>query len=192
MTRRLAKMLGATMVTLLVLAGSASAVVFQLPPGSPPGSQVNNDPAKNIDPTKDAGLSDVVGGSLAAGGINVPWAAFEQTRSAGPGQEIFVRSFKGGAWTTQGKSLNIDTAAEAEGPSIDFAGAGRTVPWTAWYEPSTRFGNKLQVFASRFCTAVTGACTKANTWVPEGQGRGTGATKPPSLNINTDRNAENP
>src|SRR5438552_1791912 len=83
------------------------------------GSQVNNDPANGIDPARDAGLSDVVGGSL-AGGVNVPWTAFEQ-KTAGE-QQVFVRAFKGGQWVTQGKpaSLNIDPAQEAEAPSIDF------------------------------------------------------------------------
>ena len=83
---------------------------------------------------------------------------------------------------TQGPSLNIDRGAEAEAPSIDFAGAGRTVPWDAWYEPSAPLGGENQIFASRFVAA-------ANQWQPEGQDRGAGI---PSLNINTDKEAENP
>jgi hypothetical protein len=79
-------------------------------------------------------------------------------------------------------SLNIDRNVEAEGPSIDFAGSGRTVPWDAWYEPSAPLGGEKQIFASRFIAA-------ANTWQPEGQDRGSGI---PSLNINTDKEAENP
>jgi hypothetical protein len=43
------------------------------------GSQVNNDPAAGIDPNQNAGVSDVVGGSLVAGGPRVPWATFEHT-----------------------------------------------------------------------------------------------------------------
>jgi hypothetical protein len=145
------------------------------------GSQVNNDPAAGIDPNQNAGLSDLVGGSLAAGGPRVPWATFEQA-SSGSSQQIFVRAFKNGQWVTQGPSLNIDRNVEAEGPSIDFAGAGRTVPWDAWYEPSAPLGGEKQIFASRFVAA-------ANTWQPEGQDRGAGI---PSLNINTDKEAENP
>jgi hypothetical protein len=161
---------------LAVGAGSALAVI-----GLPAdGSQVNNDPAKGIDPSQNAGLSDIVGGSLAAGGARVPWATFEQV--AGSAQRIFVRAFKNGQWVTQGPSLNIDPNAEAEGPSIDFAGAGRTVPWAAWYEPSTKFGGTKQVFASRFIAA-------SSTWQPEGQDRGAGL---PSLNIHTNRDAEDP
>jgi hypothetical protein len=164
----------------LVLAGSATAAFIGLPSD---GSQVNNDPANGIDPARDAGLSDVVGGSL-AGGLRVPWAAFEQ-KTAGE-QQVFVRAFKGGQWVTQGNpaSLNIDPAKEAEAPSIDFAGAGRTVPWVAWYEPNTQTGNPTQIFASRFNAA-------GNVWVPEGQDR-VPAFKVPSLNINLDRTAENP
>jgi hypothetical protein len=160
----------------LVAAGSAGAVI-----GLPSdGSQVNNDPAAGIDPNQNAGVSDVVGGSLAAGGPRVPWATFEQ--KAGDAQRIFVRAFKNGQWVTQGPSLNIDQNVEAEGPSIDFAGAGRTVPWDAWYEPNAALGGQKQIFASRFVAA-------ANTWQPEGQDRGSGV---PSLNINTDKEAENP
>ena len=59
-------------------------------------------------------MSDVVGGSLAAGGPRVPWGTFEQ--KSGSSQQIFVRAFKNGQWVTQGKSLNIDPNAEAEAP----------------------------------------------------------------------------
>jgi hypothetical protein len=160
----------------LVAAGTAGAVI-----GLPSdGSQVNNDPAAGIDPTQNAGVSDVVGGSLVAGGPRVPWATFEQ--KAGDAQRIFVRAFKNGQWVTQGPSLNIDQNVEAEAPSIDFAGAGRTVPWDAWYEPNAALGGEKQIFASRFVAAN-------NIWQPEGQDRGSGV---PSLNINTDKEAENP
>jgi hypothetical protein len=160
----------------LFAAGTAGAVV-----GLPSdGSQVNNDPAAGIDPNQNAGVSDVVGGSLLAGGPRVPWATFEQR--AGSAQRIFVRAFKNGQWVTQGPSLNIDQNVEAEAPSIDFAGAGRTVPWDAWYEPNAALGGEKQIFASRFVAA-------ANTWQPEGQDRGAGV---PSLNIHTDKEAENP
>ena len=164
-------------VIALALAGSAPAIPIGLPAD---GSQVNNDPAKGIDPNQNAGVSDVVGGSLIAGGGRVPWATFEQR--AASSQHIFVRAFKAGQWVTQGASLNIDPNVEAEAPSIDFAGAGRTVPWDAWYEPSAPLGGRKQIFASRFVAA-------ANTWQPEGQNRGSGI---PSLNIHTDKEAENP
>ena len=148
------------------------------------GSQVNNDPANGIDPNQDAGVSDVQGGTVVAGNLQVPWAAFEQ--KSGSSQQIFVRAFKGGAWVTQGfpASLNIDPTVVAEAPSIDFAGAGRTVPWVSWYEPNSNLGNKKQIFASRFSAA-------SNVWLPSGQERAPGHSLP-SLNINTTRDAENP
>src|SRR5919198_5419013 len=160
----------------LVAAGTAGAVI-----GLPAdGSQVNNDPAAGIDPNQNAGVSDVVGGSLVAGGARVPWATFEQ--KSGDSQQIFVRKFVNGQWVTQGPSLNIDRDVEAEAPSIDFAGTGRTVPWDAWYEPNAALGGKLNIFASRFIAPE-------NRWQPEGQDRGSGV---PSVNINTDKDAENP
>ncbi|HET6867876.1 MAG TPA: hypothetical protein VFH80_18325 [Solirubrobacteraceae bacterium] len=162
---------------LLVAASSSAAAVLGLPND---GSQVNSDPAASIDPNQSAGHSDVVGGTLAAGGPRVPWAAFEQ--QTGSSQQIFVRAFKQGQWVTQGKSLNISPNVEAEAPSIDFAGTGRTAPWTTWYEPNPALGGALQVFASRFSAA-------ANAWVPEGQDRGSGV---PSLNIHIGKDAENP
>src|SRR5947209_485781 len=141
----------------LICAGGAYATVIGLPAD---GSQVNNDPAAGSDPNQNAGASDVVGGSLAANGPRVPWASFEQ--QSGSSQQIFVRAFKGGQWVTQGKSLNISPNVEAQGPSIDFAGAGRNVPWVSWYEPNAALGGAKQIFASRFDAT-------ASTWVPEGQ-----------------------
>jgi hypothetical protein len=165
---------------MLLGAGSAMADLVGLPAN---GTQVNNDPAAGIDPNQSAGQSDLVGGSL-TGGARVPWATFEQ--KSGSSQQIFVRAFEGGfdtgQWVTQGQSLNIDPNAEAEAPTIDFAGPGRIVPWVTWYEPNAKLGGKLQIFASRFNAA-------ANQWVPEGQDRGSGV---PSLNIHTNENAENP
>ena len=62
----------------LVCAAGAYATVIGLPAD---GSQVNNDPANGIDPNQNAGVSDVVGGSLAANGPRVPWA---DVRAASP------------------------------------------------------------------------------------------------------------
>ncbi len=166
----------------VLLAGPAARAAFLPLPAN--GSQVNNDVANAIDPNQDAGVSDVAGGTVTAGKVQVPWATFEQ--KTGDSQQIFVRAFKNGAWVTQGfpASLNIDPTAEAEAPSIDFAGAGRTVPWVAWYEPNAAFGPPTNIFASRFNAG-------ANLWLPSGQDR-SGGGHLPSLNIHTDRTAENP
>jgi hypothetical protein len=166
---------------LLALHGPAHAALAPLPAD---GSQVNADPANSIDPAQDAGVSDVTGGAVTAGKLEVPWATFEQ--KVGSAQEIFVRAFKNGAWVTQGfpASLNIDPTKEAEAPSIDFAGTGRTVPWVAWYEPNDAFGSPTNIFASRFNVG-------GNVWLPSGQDRA-GGSLIPSLNIHTDRTAEDP
>jgi hypothetical protein len=171
----------ATAAVTLLAAGSAFAVVG-LPADN---SQVNNDTAAGIDPNQSAGASDIVGGSLAPAGARVPWATFEQQTGPGEAQQIFVRAFKGGKWVTQGPSLNIDRNAKAEAPSIDFAGAGRNVPWDAWYEPNQALGGAKQIFASRFAAAT-------NTWQPEGQDRSANGAGVPSLNIHTDKDAEDP
>ena len=171
------RVVGLAIVACLACAAGASGLTIGLPFD---GTQVNNDPANGIDPNQDAGVSDIVGGSLVAGGPRVPWGTFEQ--KSGSSQQIFVRAFKNGQWVTQGQSLNISPNVEAEAPSIDFAGTGRTVPWDSWYEPNAALGSETQIFASRFSAA-------ANTWVPEGQDRGSGV---PSLNIHTDKEAENP
>ena len=165
----------------LLAAPAARASFLPLPAG---GSQVNDDLANAIDPNQDAGVSDVTGGAVTAGKVEVPWATFEQKVADGA-QQIFVRAFKSGAWVTQGfpASLNVDPTEEAEAPSIDFAGARRTVPWVAWYEPNAASVWPTNIFASRFNVA-------ANVWLPSGQGRG--PLHLPSLNLNPRRTAENP
>jgi len=196
----------------ILLAGAGAALAFQQ---LPPGAQVNDDLAaginKNIsvsgeDPTN----ADLVGGSLVAGKAAVPWAVFRQRETNGsppPHDQIFSRSFANGVWTTRGigtvggrssaspqfrASLNFDQGQDGEAPSIDFAGAGRTVPWATWYENTTGtgFGNN-NVFASRFDS--TGDASQ-NKWIFAGQNRGTGggSVPVPSLNIHTDQDAENP
>jgi hypothetical protein len=180
-TRRHLRLVTVATAVVLVLAGTAAAALVGLPAD---GSQVNNDVANGIDPARDAGASDVQGGTVVAGNLQVPWAAFEQKTTSG--QQVFVRAFKAGAWVTQGfpPSLNIDPSVDAEAPSIDFAGPGRIVPWVAWYEPNANLSGKTQIFASRFDVS-------ANVWLPSGQERAPGHTLP-SLNINTTRDAENP
>ena len=182
MNRRHMLVLAAVSAVAIVLPLAALGA-FQALPLS--GVQVNNDPPNSIDPKKDAGVSDVVGGSLQTGKVRVPWATFEQKTTGA--QQIFVRAFKSGNWVTQGfpASLNIDPTKEAEDPAIDFAGTNRTVPWVSWYEPSDHLNSlATNIFASRFSVA-------ANLWLPSGQDRSGGASIP-SLNIHTNRTAELP
>jgi hypothetical protein len=168
-----------TAATALAATPPARAAFLPLPAS---GAQVNDDPANSIDPSQDAGVSDVAGGAVTAGKVPVPWATFEQ-KVADREQQIFVRAFKNGAWVTQGFPASLNVADEkAEGPSIDFAGPGRTVPWVAWYEPNAALSWPTNIFASRFNAA-------ANLWLPSGQARGRNL---PSLNLHVLRTAENP
>src|SRR5947208_5951194 len=187
--------------TIVALASVGTAWAFQ---ALPPGAQVNDDTAAGIDRTlgvsgEDPTNADVVGGALTAGKPAVPWATFRQLTTGA--DQIFARSFAGGLWTTRGNgtvggrssgsptfrgSLNFDQGQDGEAPAIDFAGAGRTVPWDTWYENTTgtkAFSNN-NVFASRFDNAGD---ANQNKWIFAGQGRGNGGTGPavPSLNIDT-------
>ena len=197
-------------IVALAAAGSASA--FQ---ALPPGDQVNNDQAAGINPNlpvniEDPANSDVVGGSLVATKPLVPWAIFRQTETSPSKDQIFSRSFAGGVWTTRGNgtvggsssaspdptlkgSLNFDQKQDGEAPSIDFAGAGRIVPWASWYEHTTgaNFGAD-NIFASKFDNLGD---ANQNKWIFAGQGRGLGGAnnvQVPSLNIHTNRDAVNP
>ena len=192
--------------TVLASAGSANAFA-----PLPPGGQVNDDLAAGIDRTlgvsgEDPANADVVGGALTAGKVAVPWAIFRQQRRRreGPGVLTLLRAAAPGrheAGTVGGRSsaapmfpgsLNFDQTQDGEAPAIDFAGAGRTVPWATWYESTTGAGfANNNVFASRFDN--TGDANQGK-WVFAGQSRGLGGgTVPvPSLNIHTDQDAENP
>ncbi|MFN8109439.1 MAG: hypothetical protein U0Y82_06285 [Thermoleophilia bacterium] len=173
---------GAALTVALAAAALAATAVAAPVPLPTSGQRVDSDPAHGIPTAGSAGASDVVGGALTAGAKPVPWATFEKAVSGH--SQIFVRSFTGGKFVTQGNpaSLNLNTQVDAEAPSIDFAGADRTVPWTTWYEPSPALGNVKQIIASHFDATN-------NKWIPAGQDRGSGV---PSLNINTGREAEDP
>ncbi len=196
----------------LALVGTGSAAAFQ---ALPSGTQVNDDRAAGINRTfsvsgEDPANSDVVGGALTAGKPAVPWAIFRQqeTNGAPPlNDQIFVRSFANGNWSTRGAgtvggrssttsqfggSLNFDQNQDGEAPAIDFAGAGRAVPWATWYEHTSGTGfEENNIFASRFDNNED---ANKGKWIFGGQSRGTGGrTVPvPSLNIHTDQDAENP
>ncbi len=199
----------AAALIVLVAAGSAWAAFAGLPGD---GGQVNDDPAAGIAPADgvsgiDPANADVVGGALTAGKPAVPWAIFRQQESGGGHDQAFVRSFGGDAWTTRGGgtvggassaapafpgSLNFSQTQDAEAPAIDFAGAGRTVPWATWYENTAGAGfGTTEIFASRFDD--TGDANQGK-WIFSGQSRGLGggSVPVPSLNIHTDQAAANP
>ncbi len=201
--------------TIVLLASAGSAMALQALQALPPGGQVNDDAAAGINKAlsvsgEDPTNADLVGGALTAGKPAVPWAIFRQKEARGsssPADQVFVRSFAQGAWTTRGSgtvggrssgspqfsgSLNFDQGQDGEAPSIDFAGAGRTVPWATWYEDTTGTGfGSNNIFASRFDN--TGDASQGS-WIFGGQGRGTGdgSVPVPSLNIHTNQDAENP
>ena len=205
-----ARRLGVALVG-TVMAAAAAAPAHAFVP-LPAGGQVNDDLASGINPAlsvngEDPTNADVVGGALVAGKVAVPWAIFRQQEAGGAHDQVFSRSFAGGAWTTRGSgtvggrssaaplfsgSLNFDQGQDGEAPEIDFAGAGRTVPWATWYETTTGAGFGAEnIFASRFDN--TGDANQGK-WIFAGQGRGLGggAVQVPSLNIHTDEDAENP
>ena len=198
--------------TVVALAAAAPAAAFQ---ALPPGGQVNDDPAAGINKAvsvsgEDPTNADVVGGALTAGKPAVPWAIFRQQETNGRRRRT-TRSSRARSRTARGRraatarsagaraparqftgSLNFDQEQDGEAPAIDFAGAGRTVPWATWYENTTGTGfGTNNVFASRFDN--TGDANQGK-WIFGGQSRGTGGgTVPvPSLNIHTDQDAENP
>jgi hypothetical protein len=170
---------------------------------------VNDDGAAGINKALDVSgdsptNADVVGGALTAGKVAVPWAIFRQKTSGT--DQVFVRSFAGGAWTTRGSgtvggkssaapaskgSLNFNQGSDGEAPEIDFAGAGRTVPWATWYENTSGGGfNADNIFASRFDNTQD---VNQGKWIFGGQGRGTvGGVEVPSINIHTNEDAQNP
>ena len=215
-TRRRRRRVRSPLVVLLgavvVLVTAGAALAFG---GLPPGGRVNDDLAAGINKAisvsgEEPTNADVVGGALTAGAPAVPWAIFRQQETNAappPHDQVFSRSFAGGKWTTRGTgtvggrssasptftgSLNFSQVQDGEAPSIDFAGAGRTVPWASWYEltTGTGFGNN-NVFASRFDNAGD---ANQGKWIFAGQDRGLGGgTVPvPSLNIHTGASAENP
>ena len=194
---------------IIALASAGTAWAFQ---ALPPGEQVNDDSAAGIYKTfsvsgEDPTNADVVGGALTAGKPAVPWAIFRQQEAPAASTRSSCAPSPVAAWTTRGSgtvggrssasptfsgSLNFDQSQDGEAPAIDFAGAGRTVPWATWYEETTGTGfESKNIFASRFDN--TGDANQGK-WIFGGQGRGKGggSVPVPSLNIHTDQEAENP
>ena len=206
--RRRKKWLALGAVILGLATASTAWAAFQALPVN--DSQVNADPASGIDGTLSVGgedptNADVVGGALTAGNPAVPWAIFRQQTSGGGHDQVFVRAFAGGAWSTKGigtvggkssasptfpGSLNFDqgrTARRRRSTSPARAGRSRGRPGTR----ARRRFNANQIFASRFDNSGD---ANQGKWLFAGQsrGNGTGTVPVPSLNIHTAQNAENP
>ena len=127
--RRLAP---AALVAVLALAGAASAA-GRRPATRRPRSTTTRRSASTPTRTPASPTSSVARSSPRR--PNVPWArvrAEDRHVAADLRPRVQERRVE-----TQGQSLNIQANQEAEAPSIDFAGTGRTVPWTSWYEPNS-------------------------------------------------------
>jgi hypothetical protein len=109
------------------------------------------------------------------------WAAWSEN-TAGGARQVFASELVSGAFQPRGASLNIHTNVAGDFPTITLAGENRSVPWSAWVEPSPGFNDVPQIFASRF-NAQTGL------WQQAGQDRGGGEA---SLNIQTNRAGGHP
>ena len=143
----------------LIAAGSAGAVA-----GLPSdGAQVNDDPAP-IDPGAERRASDVAGGALAAGGPACPGR--RSSRSVGRlAADLRPRLQERRLGDAGSRVAQHRPDAEAEAPSIDFAGRGshRALGRLVRAERAAR--RPTNIFASRFNAA-------ANRWLPSGQDRG--------------------
>ena len=171
-------------VIALALAGSAPAIPIGLPAD---GSQVNDDPAKGIDPDQNAGVSDVVGGSLMRAARRVrgrPSSRSRRVRAAHLRARVQERrvgdagrlaqhrpASRGGGAVDRLRRAQAHRAVGRRGTSRASRSAARSRSSPAASAPRRR------------------VCAAANTWVPEGQDRGAGI---PSLNIHTDKRGREP
>ncbi|RPI91330.1 MAG: hypothetical protein EHM40_16000 [Chloroflexi bacterium] len=109
------------------------------------------------------------------------WAVWAENSSGGV-RQIFSSELEGEAFQARGASLNIHVNVIGDFPTITLAGENRSVPWSAWTEPSPGFRDVPQLFASRFIKDT-------GLWQQAGQDRGGGEA---SLNLQTNRPASHP
>jgi hypothetical protein len=109
------------------------------------------------------------------------WTVWAENSSGGV-RQIFSSQLEGRSFQARGASLNLHVNVIVDFPTITLAGENRSVPWSAWVEPSPGFKNVPQVFASRFIKDT-------GLWQQAGQDRGSGEA---SLNIQTNRPASRP
>ena len=162
-------------------AASSSAVSSSAPASASSAGFVQLGDALNRDKTQAASDYRFQIGTTDVSKPGVAWVTWAEKQ--GNTQQIFVARQNGDKFEPAGASLNIHGNLVAGGPSIDFTGPDRTVPWVAWNEPSPRAGaSPKQIFASRFNTTT-------GLWIPAGQDRG---GNEPSLNIHTNKLAQDP
>ena len=197
----------ASMAVALAAAGSAAA--FQQLPAA---DQVNNDAP--------AGVSARRSESMAVSRRTLMWSAARLSRadrlcrgrfSAG---HRFARSDlravvrrpasgqRAGNGTVGGRpararrsagSLNFDQGQDGEVPAIDFAGAGRTMPWATWYEHTTGIGfGQQQHLRQPVRQHGRREPEQVDLRRPGPGNRAARHVQVPSLNIHTDQDAENP
>ncbi|HET9912112.1 MAG TPA: hypothetical protein VFQ13_09505, partial [Anaerolineales bacterium] len=109
------------------------------------------------------------------------WTVWAENSSGGV-RQIFSSQLEGESFQARGASLNLHVNVVGDFPTITLAGENRSVPWSAWVEPSPGFKDVPQVFASRFIKDT-------GLWQQAGQDRGSGEA---SLNIQTNRPASHP
>jgi len=109
------------------------------------------------------------------------WTVWAENSSGGV-RQIFSSELEGESFQARGASLNIHVNVIGDFPTITLAGENKSVPWSAWTEPSPGFRDVPQVFASRFIKDT-------GLWQQAGQDRGGGEA---SLNLQTNRPASHP
>ncbi|MFZ1926135.1 MAG: hypothetical protein WAU42_08340 [Solirubrobacteraceae bacterium] len=122
--------------------------------------------------------ADVVGGTLTAGKVAVPWAVFRQATAAGGHDQTFVRSFAEGAWSTRGNgtpfflftggTTPLSLFADAYQPDAPVTeGASAVGSSTAIVHAAVEeHGASASVSFQYGATAAYGASTGAQTLVP--------------------------
>lgn len=105
------------------------------------------EPSLNFQTNHGAARPFIFGGSTEAGGVTVPWVAWEERGTAFSAIQIFVAkavkddtAIGGFRWDFVGQlrhdepSLNIDQQRDAFHPVGVFAETGNSVPWVTWHE----------------------------------------------------------
>jgi len=122
----------------VLLAGPEQRAAFLPLPAN--GSQVNNDVANAIDRTRT--LASPTSPAVRSRPATSRSRGRPSSRRAGTAsRSSFAPSRTAPGWTRASPHRSTSTRRRRRRRRrIDFAGAGRTVPWVAWYEPNAAFG----------------------------------------------------